>query len=50
VSSRALARRLLADFDKDLKRARPLTLDGWRARPMLDKVREHFWSYFGELF
>ena len=50
VSSRDLARRLLVDFDKDLKRARPLTLDGWRARPMLDKVREHFWGYFGELF
>ena len=50
VSSRDLARRLLVDFDKDLKRARHLTLEGWRKRPMLDKVREHFWSYFSEIF
>jgi hypothetical protein len=27
-----------------------LTLEAWRQRPMLDKVREHFWSYFGEIF
>jgi cardiolipin synthase len=50
VSSQDLARRLLEDFETDLKRARRLTVDGWRQRPMLDKVREHFWSYFGEIF
>ena len=50
VSSADLARRLLEDFEVDLKRAKPLTLEAWRQRPMLDKVREHFWSYFGEIF
>jgi len=50
VSSQDLARRLLEDFESDLKRARRLTLEAWRQRPMLDKVREHFWSYFGEIF
>ena len=50
VSSPDLARRLLDDFDGDLKHARQLTLDTWRQRPMLEKVREHFWSYFGEIF
>lgn len=50
VSSQDLARRLLEDFETDLKRARRLTLEAWRQRPMLDKAREHFWSYFGEIF
>lgn len=50
VSSPDLAKRLLDDFDGDLKQARRLTLDAWRQRPMLEKVREHFWSYFGEIF
>jgi cardiolipin synthase len=50
ASSPELARRLLEDFEGDLKRAKRLTLEAWRQRPMLDKVREHFWSYFGEIF
>ena len=50
ASSPELARRLLEDFETDLKHSKPLTLEGWRQRPMLDKVREHFWSYFGEVF
>ena len=50
VSSPELARRLLEDFETDLKQSKPLTLEAWRQRPMLDKVREHFWSYFGEMF
>jgi cardiolipin synthase A/B len=50
VSSQDLARRLLEDFHDDLKGSKRLTLESWRQRPMLDKVREHFWSYFGEIF
>ncbi len=50
ASSPDLARRLLEDFEGDLKRSKRLTLEAWRQRPMLDKVREHFWSYFGEIF
>jgi len=50
VSSQDLARRLLEDFAADLKKARRLTLEHWRQRSMLDKVREHFWSYFAEIF
>ncbi len=50
VSSADLARRLLEDFEQDLSKARRLTLESWRQRPLLDKAREHFWSYFGEIF
>lgn len=50
VSDAGLARRLTTDFEADLRDARRLTLEEWRRRPMLDKIREHFWSYFGEVF
>ena len=50
VSDRALATRLLQDFEQDLKSARRLDLAEWHRRPLLEKAREHFWSYFGEIF
>ena len=50
VSSRALAERFLRDFEHDLKASRPITLEAWRQRPLLDKARERFWSTFGEVF
>ena len=50
VSSRDLAARFLEDFDRDLARARRITPDAWRERPLLDKAREQFWVAFGELF
>jgi cardiolipin synthase len=50
VSDRTLAQRLEQDFERDLKSARRLDPAAWRERPMLDKVREYFWSYFGEIF
>jgi cardiolipin synthase len=50
VTDRELARRLAEDFEQDLKLARRLNPDEWRRRPFLDKTREHFWSYFGEIF
>jgi cardiolipin synthase A/B len=50
VTSRELAARLLADFEQDLKASRRLTLEAWRQRPLLGKIREWFWSGFGEIF
>jgi cardiolipin synthase len=50
VSSRDFAARLLEDFQQDLRAARRLELATWRQRPRLEKARELFWSYFGEVF
>jgi cardiolipin synthase A/B len=45
-----LARRFTADFQKDLQRSRRVTLDEWRRRSWLEKSRERFWGWFGEIF
>jgi cardiolipin synthase A/B len=50
VADRGLAQRLEANFQNDLRSARQLELDGWRQRPALEKVRERFWAFFGEIF
>jgi cardiolipin synthase A/B len=50
VSDRDLAQRLLQDFEADAKSARRLDLATWRHRAPLEKAREYFWSYFGEIF
>jgi cardiolipin synthase len=50
VMSRRLAARFLEDFEADLRVSRALSLAAWRERPFMDKVHEHFWSYFGEVF
>jgi cardiolipin synthase len=50
VSDRALAARLTQDFEHDLRSARQLDPAAWRQRSLLEKAREHFWSYFGEIF
>ena len=50
VSDRSLAARLLEDFEQDLKSARKLDPAQWRDRSTLEKSREYFWSYFGEIF
>ena len=50
VSDRDLAARLTQDFEQDLRSARKLDPASWRQRPFLEKAREHFWSYFGEIF
>ena len=50
VSDRELAARLTQDFEQDVRAAHKLDAATWRQRPFLDKVREHFWSYFGEIF
>ena len=50
VANRDLAARLTRDLEEDLTRAKPLRLDEWRQRSRLEKTREYFWSYFGEIF
>jgi len=50
VTSRALTERVLEDFERDLKVSTRLELAKWRQRSLLEKTREHFWSYFGEVF
>ena len=50
VTSRDLAGRFLQDFNEDLKAAKRLDLENWRKRSRLEKGRERFWSYFGEVF
>jgi cardiolipin synthase len=50
VSDRDLARRLLEDFDQDLRVSKRLDLAQWQKRSLLEKSRERFWSYFGEIF
>jgi Phosphatidylserine/phosphatidylglycerophosphate/cardiolipin synthases and related enzymes len=50
VASRDLARRILDDFEQDLRAASRLDLARWRQRSFLEKTREGFWSYFGEVF
>jgi cardiolipin synthase len=50
VTDRPLAQALTSEFEKDLRSAKKLELETWRARSPLDKVRESFWSYFGEVF
>jgi len=50
ISDRTLAGRLLQDFEQDLKSARRLDANMWRRRSPLEKAREYFWSYFGEIF
>jgi cardiolipin synthase len=50
VTSRALAARLTADFEQDLKASKRLELTTWRKRSLLLKAREQFWASFGEIF
>ena len=50
VADAAFAARLLTDFETDLTRASKLDLAAWRERPLMDRVRQRFWGFFGELF
>ena len=50
VMSRQLAARFLQNVEQDLRVSNRLALETWRKRPFIDKVHEHFWSYFGEVF
>ena len=50
VTSRDLAARFLTDMEADIRASHRLTLESWRQRSLLNKVRERFWSVFGEVF
>jgi cardiolipin synthase len=50
VRDPSLSARLLAEFNQDLGNAKQLRLEEWRHRSILEKARERFWSYFGEIF
>jgi cardiolipin synthase A/B len=50
VSDRDLARRFTEDLEQDLRVSARLELATWRQRGSLEKAREMFWSYFGEIF
>ena len=51
VAIRDLAARFLEDFEQGPARvASRLELQQWRRRSPLEKSREQFWSYFGEIF
>jgi cardiolipin synthase len=50
VHGRDLAARLEANFEADLRAARQIDRDAWQRRPRLERVRESFWSFFGEVF
>jgi cardiolipin synthase len=50
VTSRELASRLLVDFEQDLSVSHRIKLEEWRQRPWLERTREQFWSFFGEVF
>lgn len=50
VSDKAFAARLAQDFEQDIRSSRKLDSASWRQRSRLEKIRERFWSYFGEIF
>jgi cardiolipin synthase A/B len=50
IADATTARVLTRIFDDDLRVSRRLTFEGWRGRPVLQKVHERFWSAFDELF
>jgi cardiolipin synthase len=50
VFDQALAKRITADFEADLRRSTKLDLESWRSRPFHIRAREKMWSYFGEVF
>ena len=50
VFDRALAARLLQDFDRDLTQSKKLDLESWRERSPFERGRDWLWSYFGEVF
>jgi cardiolipin synthase len=44
VADRAVAMRARADFEDDLKSSRPIGLEEWSKRPMIQKLKERFSS------
>lgn len=50
VADKELAATLSAAFERDIARSKEWRAEEWERRPMHQKVREKFWSMFGEVF
>jgi cardiolipin synthase len=50
VADAQLAAELTRDFEQDLTRSQRLTLEEWKQRGFMVKMREKFWGFFGEVF
>jgi cardiolipin synthase len=50
VADPELAAALTRDFEDDLRQSTPLNAATWHDRSLLQKSRELFWSFFGEVF
>ncbi|MDQ3169354.1 MAG: phospholipase D-like domain-containing protein [Acidobacteriota bacterium] len=50
VAERKLSEALLADFEADLAKTSKVELAAWRERPWMDRAKQRFWAFFGELF
>jgi cardiolipin synthase len=50
VADPELAAALTRDFEQDVARSTRLAAGSWEDRSLLQKSREVFWSFFGELF
>jgi cardiolipin synthase len=50
IVDRAFAATLSATYEDDLRKAKRLTLEGWRERALHEKANEKFWSLLGEFF
>ena len=48
--NKELVDRLAMDFEKDLKHSHRITLEEWQRRSWLERSREKFWGWFGEIF
>lgn len=50
VSDAVLGSTLTRAFEADVSRSKRLTLQEWQRRSLLQRSREWFWSWFGEVF
>lgn len=50
VYDEAFAREQIRVFDEDLTRARQITLEEWENRPLHDRARDYFWSWWRPQF
>jgi RNA-directed DNA polymerase len=50
IVGREFAARLHDAFENDLRVSRPIALDTWRRRPLVDEARAHCWGDFAQVF
>ncbi|PKL50401.1 MAG: cardiolipin synthase B [Nitrospira bacterium HGW-Nitrospira-1] len=46
IIDKEFGKQMAAIFDKDLKKSEEITLTDWMQRPLIDKLKEHFYSLF----